>query len=83
MGARPGVVMDLAAYVDHFRARVLQDALAEATGAHWQRRAETFAAVGNAACDEIAIACRNHARFLTDNPPIQPAEVHEAIRESA
>jgi hypothetical protein len=31
-------------YVDHFRARVLQDALAEATAMYWRRRAETFAA---------------------------------------
>jgi hypothetical protein len=33
---------DLAAYLDHFRARVLQDALNEATGAYWNRRAQTF-----------------------------------------
>jgi len=29
-------------YLDHFRARVLQDALNEATAAYWLRRAETF-----------------------------------------
>lgn len=29
-------------YVTHFRARVLQDALAEATVEYWRRRAETF-----------------------------------------
>lgn len=34
--------VDLADYVEHFRARVLQDALNEATAAYWLRRAETF-----------------------------------------
>jgi hypothetical protein len=33
---------DLTAYVDHFRRRVLQDAMAEATNNYWQRRADTF-----------------------------------------
>jgi hypothetical protein len=33
---------DLTAYVEHFRRRVLQDALAEATNKYWQRRADTF-----------------------------------------
>ena len=51
----------LAAYLEHFRARVLQDALNEATAAYWLRRAATFDAVGNARCDEIAQACRNRA----------------------
>ncbi len=31
-------------YVEHFRERVLQDALSEATTAYWERRAEAFAA---------------------------------------
>lgn len=75
--------MDLDAYVSHFRARVLQDALAEATTAYWTRRAETFADVGTAACDEIAQACHNQARFLTDHPLITRTEALEAIRESA
>lgn len=52
---------DLSEYVEHFRARVLQDALAEATAAYWTRRADQFAAVGNARCDAIAQACRNKA----------------------
>jgi len=32
----------IADYLDHFRARVLQDALNEATAAYWLRRAEAF-----------------------------------------
>ena len=52
---------DLPAYVDHFRGRVLQDALAEATAAYWTKRADQFAGVGTPACDEIAQACRNRA----------------------
>lgn len=31
-------------YLDHFRARVMQDALAEATSGYWRRRAEAFEA---------------------------------------
>jgi hypothetical protein len=34
----------LDAYIAHFRARVLQDALTEATAAYWHRRAATFEA---------------------------------------
>ena len=37
-------VADLDAYVEHFRHRVLQDALTEATCAYWNRRAEVFEA---------------------------------------
>jgi len=55
---------ELDAYVENFRRRVLQDALATATAAHWRRRAAQFAAVGNEACDEIARACRRHARLM-------------------
>ena len=32
----------LTEHVAHFRARVIQDALAEATAAYWVRRAQTF-----------------------------------------
>ena len=52
----------LAADVEHFRNRVLQDALAEATAAYWRRRAEDFASVGTPGCDAIAAACLNRAR---------------------
>lgn len=54
---------DLADYVEHFRQRVLQDALNEATSSYWLKRAEMFEAVGNARCDEIARACRNRAEL--------------------
>ncbi|HET7386140.1 MAG TPA: hypothetical protein VFJ19_05670 [Nocardioidaceae bacterium] len=73
---------NLAAYTEHFRARVLQDALNEATPRYWRRRAEQFAAVGNARCDEVARACRNHAEFLTMYPLVEPG-VLAAIREAA
>lgn len=33
---------DLTTYLEHFRARVLQDALNEATAAYWLRRAAAF-----------------------------------------
>lgn len=52
---------DLPDYAHNFQRRVFQDALAEATSAYWMRRAEQFEAVGNARCDEIAIACHNRA----------------------
>lgn len=35
---------DIAAYLEHFQFRVLQDALAEASNDHWLRRAEAFEA---------------------------------------
>lgn len=56
----------LPAHLEHFRRRVLYDALLEASSAYWLRRADTFAAVGNARCDETAQACRNHAKLLAD-----------------
>lgn len=54
--------MDLTEYVAHFRERVLQDALNEATASYWTRRAETFEAArhrpgidypGRATLDEL------------------------------
>lgn len=54
---------ELPEHLEHFRHRVLQDAIAEATAAYWTRRAEQFEAVGTPGCDEIARACRNHARL--------------------
>lgn len=35
---------DLTAYIEHFRKRVVQDALTEATADYWIKRAETFEA---------------------------------------
>jgi hypothetical protein len=34
--------LDLAEHVEHFRERVLQDALADATAAYWRRRAGMY-----------------------------------------
>lgn len=51
-------------YIANFQRRVLQDALLEATATYWRRRADTFAAVGNPRCDEVAQACRNHAELV-------------------
>ena len=60
-GRQSAVDKSLTEYMDHFRARVLQDALTEATAAYWRRRADTFAAVGNERCDAVALACRQRA----------------------
>jgi len=35
-------MLDDSGYLDHFRGRVLQDALTEATAAYWQRRGDVF-----------------------------------------
>jgi len=53
-------------YLARFHRRVMQDALNEASGAYWERRAATFEAVGTPACDEIAQACRNRATLGWD-----------------
>ncbi len=42
MSRRPIDGDALADYIEHFRKRVLQDPLAEATAAYWRRRAATF-----------------------------------------
>lgn len=55
---------DLDDYIAHFRARVLQDALAQATAAYWRRRAEVWEAArprpgdftGAATTEELAEA---------------------------
>jgi hypothetical protein len=76
--------MDLAAYVEHFRARVVQDALNEVLPSYWLRRAEQFAAVGTPACDEIASACRAKAEYLRRYPVVGiEADVVQAIRAAA
>ncbi len=51
-------------YLDRFRARVIQDALAEATSGYWEGRAEAFEAArptlaefhGNATREELLVA---------------------------
>lgn len=57
---------DLPGMLDHFRARVVQDALTEATAHYWRRRADTLEAArprpgdftGKATSDEIAAVDR-------------------------
>jgi hypothetical protein len=57
---------NLVEHVEHFQHRVMQDALAEATAAHWEKRARDFDAVGTPEADETAQACRNRARVALD-----------------
>ncbi len=75
-----GVVRVITIDFDHFRARILQDCLTEATAAYWLRRAATFDAVNGlpalpldadpntvASAPEamqVALACRRHAWLL-------------------
>lgn len=75
------MLSDLPEYVEHMRARVLQDALAEASASYWRRRAETFAAVGTPACDEIAQACRNRATLSLPGEYRKLAEI--ALRDAS
>lgn len=63
-------------HVDHFQHRVMQDALAEATAAYWNKRAGDFEAVGTPECDEVADACRNRARVALDG---DVEEFYEAL----
>jgi hypothetical protein len=56
-------------HLTHFRRRVIEDALLEATTAYWRRRADDFAAVGTPTADATALACRRHAELLTDLGP--------------
>lgn len=53
-----------AGYLEHFRARALQDALTDALPATWRRRAADFDAVGTQQCSDVALACRRHADLL-------------------
>jgi hypothetical protein len=57
---------ELVEHVEHFQHRVMQDALAEATAAYWEKRARDFDAVGTPSADETAEACRNRARVALD-----------------
>ena len=62
--APPPQADPLRAHLEHFRRRVITDALLEATTTYWLRRAATFTAVGNPACDQIALACQHKAQLL-------------------
>jgi hypothetical protein len=66
-------ITDLESYVEHFRKRVFQDALNEATAAYWHKRADQFAAVGNERCNVIAQACRNRAALALGGDEQTPA----------
>ena len=48
---------------EHFRRRVLEDALNEACSTYWLRRADDFNVVGTPEADEIAEACRHRAEL--------------------
>lgn len=61
---------DLVADVDHFRHRVIQDALNEASRWYWLRRAADFDGVGTPSADATAQACRHRATLaLLDDWP--------------
>ena len=66
MTAQPDPPALLPTHLEHFRLRVLQHALLEATTSYWTRRAAQFDQVGNPACDEVAQACRHHATLLRE-----------------
>lgn len=63
-------------HLDQIVLRIIQGAIDEAKPQHWLRRADTFAAVGNARCDADALACRRHARILAEAPPGTEAEAY-------
>jgi hypothetical protein len=46
------------------RIRAVQEAIKDAMGETWDRRAQMFEFVGTKECDDIARACRSHARLL-------------------
>lgn len=74
-------LLDLAEYVDHFRERVLQDALNEATASYWARRSATFDRVGNERCDEVARACRARASVSLLQGDYTEVELLDVLRE--
>ena len=55
--------------IEHFRQRVLQDALTEATAQYWERRAQQFQNVGTDECNLIALNCRRHAALIREAAP--------------
>jgi len=66
---------ELADYTEHFRTRVLADALQEAMSNYWLRRAHVFTEVGTEGCDEIARACRNKAALALGGDGIPNAVI--------
>ncbi len=78
--------------IDHFRARILQDALTEATAQYWLRRAEQFEEAaprldeyrGTATRDELNDAwmrCHEAALACRNHARFLRAEAAEAISE--
>lgn len=53
-------------HLTHFRRRVIEDALLEATAAYWLHRADDFDTVGTLTADQTALACRRHAQLLAE-----------------
>lgn len=54
---------ELPEYVEHFRERVLQDALAQATASYWHKRAEAFEAAAPRPCDFTGRATEEELEF--------------------
>lgn len=70
---------DLDVHVEHFRARVLQDALNEATASYWLRRAEAFEAARPRIGDFHGQATPEHLRAKWD----ELTEIATACRNRA
>lgn len=68
-------------YLDHFRARVLQDAFAEATADYWLRRAEAYEAARPRLTDHPG----GPVDFITGRPlaPPNPASRVERWRHAS
>jgi hypothetical protein len=81
--------------IDHFRARILQDALTEATAAYWLRRAEQFEAAapqptdynGHATEEELAkawVQCKTAAITCRRHAELisqgRPEEISDEVR---
>ena len=49
--------------------RFLQQMLTEPRPEYWERRAKTFTEVGTGECDQIALACRQHAWLIRHYGP--------------
>lgn len=65
--------------IDHFRCRVLQNALTEALPAYWRRRAATLQAVGTEGASAASLACRRHA-WLLEREGVPEHMLHELLQ---
>lgn len=66
--------------IEHFKTRLLQDALTEAIPHYWLRRATQLEAVGTEDCDLAALNCRRHAALLAEQPIDYTDEIQEALQ---